>query len=95
MTFGRYKEDKTFSDVYEQDPGYFHWFVKASQQVSDPVLKKKNVQADELLKYISDRMKVEPLKETRHFVKNKSTKKSIGLNIEKFTKVAEPKISDK
>ena len=35
FTFGKYKDLSTFSDVYEQDPGYFKWFQNMNKEPVD------------------------------------------------------------
>jgi len=74
ISFGKYKDLKTLSDVYEQDPGYYHWFSKMNKEPSDHLINadKRNKQADMVLKYIKNRGAVESLKETTKFIKNTS-----------------------
>lgn len=31
IDFGRYKENYTFSDLFEKDPGYCRWFVNVNK----------------------------------------------------------------
>jgi len=41
MSFGKYKDKLTFSELYEKNPGYFNWFVGINDASTDTNKKNK------------------------------------------------------